>query len=584
MYSKVLIIGAGESGLCMGVQLKKRFNITDFAIYERHSDIGGTWYANTYPGVACDVPALAYSYSFATNPNWTSQYPQGPELYAYFAKVCDDHNLRSHITFNTECESATYDETRKLWSVRLRKVAVADWETQSHGWVKDLKYSGQVGDTWTHECKVLFTAVGLLVSPAEVKIDGMESFGGPVFHSAIWDHSVDLTDKNVVLLGNGCTASQIVPAIEPQVKSLTQIVRSSHWMLPRPKFPVMSSDMYEKYAPTVFRYFPGSQTFARYLTFSIMELAWLAFRDDARGERMRKQQERTSIKHVKKNAPEKYWDLLIPKFPIGFKRRIFDDTYIRTLQSSKIQLTRDDVTTLSPGKVHTSSGAEYPADVVVLATGYKTNDWIAPMDIVGRKGEHLTEHWSKLGGPAAYNCAAVSGFPNLFMVVGPNSVTGHSSVILASENMCHFALTMAEPVLKGDADEIELKTEAEAGYSRWMQDTLKRTVFNNDEFQSWYKRDDGWNSSCYPRSQIHFMYRCFFPVYKDWILTQTAQGIWKARVKRLLVLVLIFGIGAINVLLRNRGLTLRDAANAGAAVFSATVDGVTGFVRSKVAS
>ncbi|KAK6359188.1 hypothetical protein TWF696_000353 [Orbilia brochopaga] len=581
MYSKVLIVGAGESGLCMGVQLKKR-NITDFAIYERNSDIGGTWYANTYPGVACDVPALAYSYSFARNPDWTSQYPQGPELYAYFAKVCDDYNLRPHITFNTEVESATYDETRKLWSVRLRKHAVASWETTSHPWVKDLKYSGQVGDTWTHECKVLFTAVGLLIRPMEVKIEGMEKFNGPVFHSAIWDHSVDLEGKDVVLLGNGCTASQIVPAIEPQVKSLTQIVRSAHWMLPRPKFPIASSAGYEKYAPTVFRYLPGSQTVARYITFSIMELAWLAFRNDDLGERARKKQERTSIAHVKKHAPEKYWDLLIPKFPIGFKRRIFDDLYVRTLKSPKITLTRDEVTRLSENTVHTASGAEYHADVVVLATGFKTNDWIAPLDIVGRNGEHLTEHWQKTGGPCAYNSAAVAGFPNFFMLVGPNSVTGHSSVILASENMSHYALTVAEPVLNGDADEIEIKPEAEASYSRWMQDSLKQTVFNNDEFQSWYKRADGWNSSCYPRSQIHFMYRCYFPVYKDWILTKTAQGIWRDRIRRLLVLILIFGVGAINMLLRRRGVTMREAAMAAATVASMAVSGVKGLVRSKI--
>ncbi|KAF3906879.1 hypothetical protein ABW21_db0208264 [Orbilia brochopaga] len=550
MYSKVLIVGAGESGLCMGVQLKKR-NLADFAIYERHSDIGGTWYANTYPG---------------------------PELYAYFSKVCDDYNLRPHITFNTEVESATYDETRKLWSVRLRKMAVADWETTSHPWVKDLKYTGQVGDTWTHECKVLFTAVGLLIRPAEVKIDGLENFNGPVFHSALWDHKVDLEGKDVVLLGNGCTASQIVPAIEPQVRSLTQITRSPHWMLPRPKFPGTTSDNYQKYAPVVFRTVPGAQTLARYLTFGIMELSWLAFRNDDVGERQRKRQEQVSIAHVKKHAPEKYWDLLIPKFPIGFKRRIFDDLYVRSLNSQKITLTRDEVTKISGNTVSTASGATYPADVVVLATGFKTNDWIAPLDVVGRNGERLTEHWQKVGGPCAYNSAAVAGFPNFFMIVGPNSVTGHSSVILATENMVHYALTMAEPVLNGDADEIEVKPEAEAQYSRWMQDSLKKTVFNNDEFQSWYKRADGWNSSCYPRSQIHFQYRCYVPVHKDWILTKTAQGIWKSRIRKLLVLLFIFGVGALNMLLRRRGITFREAVQAAAMVVSTATESVRSLV------
>ncbi|EWC48760.1 hypothetical protein DRE_00065 [Drechslerella stenobrocha 248] len=577
MYSTALIVGAGESGMCMAIQLKKH-GITDFAIYERHSAVGGTWYANTYPGVACDIPALAYSYSFATNPDWSSFYPQGPELYAYFSKVCDDHNLRPHITFNTEVESAVWDEDRKLWVVRLRKRAIADWELNSnHSFAKDLKYSGQVGDTWTHECKVLFTAVGLLTTPMDVKINGMENFNGPIFHSALWNHSVDLEEKDVVLIGNGCTACQVVPVIEPKVKSLTQITRSPHWMLPRPQFPGVAPESYEKWAPTVFRCIPGSLTVARYLMFLTLESKWLTFRKTEAGEKQRKAYERQSIKNVKTNAPEKYWDLLTPNYPIGFKRRIFDDTYLKSLHSDKVLLTRDEVTGLSEHTVHTASGKEYKADVLVLATGYKTNDWITPMDIVGRGGEHLSDHWRKMGGPAAYNCSVVSGFPNLFMVVGPNSATGHTSVILATENMVRYALSVAGPVLKGDASEVEIKKEAEVEYSKWTQETMKKTVFSNDDFQSWYKRADGWNSSTYPRSQLHFIYRSHFPVWKDWIITKTEQGIWKARVRRMLIVVSIFGVGILNAVLRKRGLTMLDAARIGMFLIKSTASKALGF-------
>ncbi|KAF3914462.1 hypothetical protein AA313_de0203153 [Arthrobotrys entomopaga] len=540
MYSTVLIIGAGESGLCMGVQLKTKFNHTDFVIYERHSDIGGTWYANTYPGVACDVPALCYSYSFATNPDWSTFYPQGPELHAYFTKVCDDYKLRPHITFNTEVESATYDEQRQIWSVRLRR--------------------RQAGDTWTHECKILFTAVGGLIEPADINLKGMESFKGSIFHSAVWDHSVDIQGKDVVLVGNGCSAAQIVPVIEPKVKSLTQVIRSSHWLLPRPHFPGVKPENYEKWSPTVFKFIPGSQTVARALTFLSIEAAWLAFRNGPTGDKLRAAQERTSIQHIKAKAPEKYWDLLIPTFPIGFKRRIYDDTYLPSLKSDKVLLTKDDVTHVSEHAVHTASGKEYKADVVVMATGYKTNEWIAPLKIVGRNGETMSDHWKKIGGPAAYNTTAVSGFPNCFLIVGPNSITGHTSVILATENIVRYALHIATPVLKGDASEVEVTKEAEVKYSSWMQETMKKTVFNNQAFRSWYVREDGWNSSTYPRSQVHFMYRSYFPNYKDWIIKKTQQGIWKTRIRKILALFLIFGFGVSHLLLKKRGLTLQDAA------------------------
>ncbi|KAF3286993.1 hypothetical protein TWF970_008823 [Orbilia oligospora] len=584
MYSTVLIVGAGESGLCMGAQLKKQLNVDDFVIYERHGDIGGTWYTNKYPGVACDVPALCYSYSFYRHPGWSAFYPQGPELHAYFTKFCDDNDLRRHCTFNTEVETAVYDESRKIWSVRLRRRPVADWELKTGSQDKKLHTIGNVGDTWTHECKIFISAVGGLVEPSTIDIKGMEGYQGKIFHSAYWDHTVDLEGKDVVLIGNGCTAAQIMPAIEPQVKSVTQIVRSSHWMLPRPKFPGISPDTYETWSPRIFRYLPGSQTIARALVFTSIEAGWLAFRNGKLGERIRAAQEKHSIAHVKRNAPEKYWNLLIPTFPIGFKRRIYDDTYLPALKSNKVTLTKDEVTHLSENAIHTASGAEYKADVVIMATGYKTNEWIAPLDVVGRKGETLSQHWGEMGGPAAYNSTAVSGFPNFFMIFGPNSVTGHTSVILATENMCQYALNIAKPVLKGDASEVEIKQGAEVEYSKWVQEKMKDTVFNTTgkKDKTWYVRDDGWNSTTYPRSQIHFTYRTYFPVYKDWMIKKTNQGIWKTRVRKMLVIFLIFGFGGANLWLRNRGLSFTDITKIGAVLLADSLDKLAGVLRAGI--
>ncbi|KAK6333979.1 hypothetical protein TWF696_002490 [Orbilia brochopaga] len=459
MYSTVLIIGAGESGLCMAAQLKNRFKHTDFAVYERHSDVGGTWYANSYPGA---------------------------ELHDYFTKFTDSYNLRHHITFNTEAVSARYLSDRQLWSVRLRRRKIASWETKlSTDDARELQHDNDEScDTWTHECKLLFTAVGGLVEPADFEIPGREKFKGNIFHSAVWDHTVDIKGKNVVIIGNGCSAAQIVPAIIPEVKSLTQIIRSPHWILPRPQFPGFDPSSFEKYSPTLFRYIPGLQALSRALMFVSIEAGWLGFRNDALGEKIRIAQKNTSLEHIKKNAPEKYWDILIPTFPVGFKRRIFDDTYLPTLADPKMTLTKDEITYLSKNHVHTASGESYKAEVIILATGFKTNEWIAPFEIVGKDGISLRDHWEKMGGPGAYNSTAVNGFPNMFMIVGPNSITGHTSFILASENMCRYALNIAKPVITGDASEVEVKKEAEEQYSNWLREQMKGTVFDNKQYRS----------------------------------------------------------------------------------------------------
>ncbi|KAF3935817.1 hypothetical protein ABW19_dt0205651 [Dactylella cylindrospora] len=294
----------------------------------------------------------------------------------------------------------------------------------------------------------------------------------------------------------------------------------------------------------------------------MMEIAWLTFRDDEKGSRRRAKLEERSIRHVKKHAPEKYWDLLIPKFPLGFKRRIFDDFYLPALQSSKVLLTQDDVVRVSGNTVYTASGAEYKADVVVMATGFKTNQWLAPLEIIGRNEEKLSDHWEKMGGPNAYNTTANSGFPNFFMLVGPNSLTGHTSVIMTSENMTNYALKMIAPILKGEVSDVEVKREAEAEYSQWIQASLQKTIWKNKEHAVWYIRKDGWNSSLYPRSQLHFFYRATFPVYKDWIIRNTKVGIFRTKLKRFLAFLFIFSAGALSVFFRNKGLTLRDVARA----------------------
>ncbi|KAF3909573.1 hypothetical protein AA313_de0205578 [Arthrobotrys entomopaga] len=218
--------------------------------------------------------------------------------------------------------------------------------------------------------------------------------------------------------------------------------------------------------------------------FISMDAGWLAFRNDILGETIRTLQKRKSIEHIMTNAPKKYWNILIPSVPVGFKRRIFDDTYLPAMNNSKTALTKDEITHLSDYHIHTTTADSYRAEVVILATDFKTNDWIVPLEIIGKEGNSLAEYWKRMGGPGAYNSTAVSGFPNMFMIVGPNSIPGHISVILASENMCRYALNITKHVFNGDAGEVELKQEAEEQYGTRVREQTKKTVFDNKQSQS----------------------------------------------------------------------------------------------------
>ena len=368
---------------------------------------------------------MFYSLSFAMNPNWTALYPSAPEIHKYFTDVASKFSLQKHMKFNTEVETCTWDDDRSLWVLKLRRREVAEWEVMLGSDISEVGRGGQIkmetvnaGETWTHECKVLISAVGGLVEPKKIEMAGSENFKGDVMHSAQWDHSISIEGKDVVMIGNGCSAVQIIPEIAPKVKSLTQVSRSRHWIIPRQEAPMMEEETYNKYASTVFSYIPGSMRTFRFLIFCLTESMWPAFKQTPTGEKVSKNWEKLSIDYIKANAPEKYWPLLIPNYRVGCKRRVFDNKYAACLHNDNIHLTDGTIKEVKEHSVITSSGEEYPADVIVQATGYKTDDALSPLEVYGRKGEALREHWKKQGGPAAYNSTAISGFPNFFILFG----------------------------------------------------------------------------------------------------------------------------------------------------------------------
>lgn len=347
-------------------------------------------------------------------------------------------------------------------------------------------------------------------------IPGRDTFQGPVFHSARWDHSVDFNNKNVVVVGTGCSAAQFVPRLtkEPyNAKSVTQVMRSPPWVVAKDD-PPGGKENFEKYSATIFSTVPAAAKLFRFMLFAIGESDWFTiFDDNSWNHKSRKKLEAKMVQRMKRMVPEKYHEILTPDYSIGCKRRIFDAEWFDSLNDPKIELTTKPITkvsphhvTIGPGRTHpdpkdTNSKAPtneetIPADVIVLGNGFEVTTWLHPLKIKGKNGEYMQDVWDARGGPQAYLGLAMDGFPNLFIVFGPNTATGHSSVILASENMVEYNIKLIKKILHGDVSTIEIKKESEIAWTKLVQERLKRTVFNGG-CQNWYQKD-GWNATGYP--------------------------------------------------------------------------------------
>jgi len=339
-----------------------------------------------------------------------------------------------------------------------------------------------------------------------------------------------------------------VPAIASEVGNLTQVVRSAQWILP---------PIWIRYSPTTrwaFSHIPLIQRLLRLFIFLYTEFTFLGFFMTAFGSKLRHAFEERSRAYVRKEAPKEYQDILIPRFEIGCKvccsslrlistdspiqRRIFDTGYVQSLHRPNVHLVRSDILSVNPREIVTSHGT-FPADVVVLATGFTGNREYLPFTVIGRGGQSLRQHWAEdqLGGPGAYNCTACAGFPNFFFLLGPNSGTGHTSAVMAIENMTDMAIKVMAPVLRGEMKTVEVKPEAEFEYVSTVQRDLRGMVWSNchsvcggewrlrdhraDIDGQWYKADDGWNANTYPWSQFVFWWRCQFPNWHDWLYTRS---------------------------------------------------------------
>ncbi|KAI9713563.1 MAG: hypothetical protein M1820_000945 [Bogoriella megaspora] len=513
-YYPVLIIGAGESGIAMGCQLKRKLNFSQFRIFDRQAGIGGTWWINRYPGVACDIPTALYSFSFAPNYQSKRVYPSGPEFVEYLENVASNYQITDNIQCNTDIGELRWIDDDEEWEITIRHLVPGTGDLSTKERQQRVRDHGEESVYLRHEkarAKVVVSCVGILVEPNAwpESIPGLSTFSGEVIHSARWRKDVDLAEKHVVVLGAGCSAAQIVPKLlEPsaKVKSVTQIMRTPPWVIPRIQ-EIGGVEAYSRNAPKIFRFLPFLGPMFRAFLFVFVEAVWFTVFQE-KNKMLRKYSENFALSHMKSLAPEKYHEMMTPKYAYGCKRRVFDQDWLASMNSPKFTLTTQRIETLDakqavlgPSKDGKASGTEsttrISADVIVLANGFEATRWLHPLKVYGRSGKLLQEVWEERGGPQAYMGTATDGFPNFFLVGGPNTFVGHTSVILASENLIGYILRIIKPVLRAEARFVEPKRDAEINWTKEVQQKLKKTVFSRS-CGGFYKDENGWNSTMYP--------------------------------------------------------------------------------------
>ncbi|POY76202.1 hypothetical protein BMF94_0722 [Rhodotorula taiwanensis] len=433
-HSTCVVMGAGLSGMATAIQLKRKFGLDDVLVYEKTDDLGGTW--NRYPGAACDVPISFYSFSFYPAYHLKSDWASRERIQEYLHEVRDKFEL-CNIVYRTVVEEARFSRDDGLWHLRVRNL--------------------ETDEVRSRTCNILFACLGGLAIPQDPPFDP-KSFKGDVFHSARYPKIYDLAGKDVVVVGNGCSAAQIVPAICHTAKSVKQVARSRQAFLPRPPIPD------HPFLRTLISYVIGLGWLFRSAIFWFAERQFV-LSDITEGAKKRSELKQVITKYAQSTAPQRYWPVLEPDHEVSAKRRVFDMGYIQSLNEPNVELFSDDAVVKAEGTtVFTEKGHELRADVVILATGFKVRDYMFPLKLYNSEGESLQDRMKETGSKV-FQGTCVSSFPNFFWLMGPNTTTGHSSVIFTSECQLSLAFHMIRPVvaaLRSDSQPISSRSTRKA--------------------------------------------------------------------------------------------------------------------------
>jgi cation diffusion facilitator CzcD-associated flavoprotein CzcO len=467
-HPSVAIVGAGFGGIGLGIRLKQA--AIDFTILEKRDGIGGVWRDNSYPGLTCDIPSHLYSFSFEPKHDWSRRFPLRDEILDYLAHCARKHGLGRHMRFGAEVASAEFDELRGRWRVAT-----------------------SAGDRL--EADVLVSATGQLSRPAYPDVPGLDGFEGESFHSARWNHDYDLNEKQVAVIGTGATAIQFVPEIAPQVERLYVFQRSAPWVVKKPDRPYRSRER------ALYRRAPWIQRLSRARVHLLYETLSLAF---TRMQWLGRPLERAYKRRLEREVPDPdLRALLTPDYPIGCKRILLSNDWLQTLGRPNVEVVPDRITEVTSRGIVVEGGVERPVDAIIFATGFQSTDFLAPMAIRGLGGADLNDAWRD--GAEAYLGLAVSGFPNMFILYGPNTNLGAGSIIEMIESQIEHVMGALAVIRRTGARYIDVRRNAQTGFNEEIQRHLADSVWTAG-CSNWYRTPKGkvvnnwpWGAASYAR-------------------------------------------------------------------------------------
>ncbi|HEX6683917.1 MAG TPA: NAD(P)/FAD-dependent oxidoreductase [Candidatus Limnocylindrales bacterium] len=468
-FVDIAIIGSGFGGLGAAIRLRQK-GFTDFLIFEKAGDVGGTWRDNTYPGCACDVTSNLYSFSFALNPGWSGTFSGRREIWEYLTGCVDRFGLRPHLRLGHEVHDAAWDEPTGRWIVSTS------------------------GGTFT--ARVVIAATGPLSQPSIPDIKGLESFGGTIFHSAKWDHEHDLTGRDVAVIGTGASAVQFVPRIQPEVARLRLFQRTPAWVVPQASRRVSRAEHW------IYRHVPGALRLNRTMLYWAYEFMGTGFLYP----RLNKIAQRMAARNLHRQVADPALRArLLPGYVMGCKRILRSNDYWSTLTKPNVDLITSGIKEIRPNGILDGDGTEHPVQTIILGTGFRVTDSPVMQHIRGRRGRRLAEAWTPT--MRAYLGTTISGFPNLFFLLGPNTGLGHTSVLIMLEAQLKQVVKTLEHMRRNGFATMEPTAEAQRRDNAHVDRKMAGTVWATGGCRSWYLDSTGRNSTLWPGFATTFRLR-----------------------------------------------------------------------------
>jgi cation diffusion facilitator CzcD-associated flavoprotein CzcO len=491
----IVIIGAGFGGIGMAIALKKA-GFHDFVVLEKSEDLGGTWHHNQYPGCACDVPSPLYSYSFELNPSWSRLFAPQQEIWDYLRMCARKYGVEEHIRYGRTVEQLDWDDGARRWNIATGRGdgdgrGVGDGRGDGDGrGVGDGRGDGDARDdgagrTEDYRARAVVAGAGGLHIPSWPDIPGAERFGGLAFHSAQWDRSLDLDGKRIAVIGTGASAIQFIPEIAGRAGHVDVFQRTPPWIQPRPDVPLPA------WVRDTFAASPLAARAVRDALYWLLEARGAGF---AANPKLMAPQEQLARRHIEKQiADPELRAAVTPDYTIGCKRILLSSDYYPALQRPNVDLITDKITGITETAVLTADGAAHEADVIIYATGFKVIESVTRLNVTGRDGRKLTPDALE-----AYHGITLAGFPNFFMLLGPNTGLGHTSVVFMIESQIHHIMSCLRRLARDQADTIEVREPVVRRYHSGLQRRLRRAVWSEGGCRSWYLDADGVNRVLWP--------------------------------------------------------------------------------------